>query len=188
MFFCLLIPLLQLLYGSFTDNLGTNPVETLTHETGKWGLICLILSLCATPIKNITGWKYVMRMRRMLGLFCFFYVLLHFLIYWLFDQSLSFKYVWEDIKDRPYITLGVSGFILLIPLAITSTQRMQRRLGKRWISLHKLTYLVAILALAHYVWLIRADYAEVIWYSVVIIILLVYRIPFVNRFLSLGRG
>lgn len=174
-FLLLLLPALFLIYGLINNSLGTNPVEKLTHETGTWSLICLILSLAVTPLKNIFGWKWLMKFRRMLGLYAFFYAFLHFSVYWVFDQSLSFEFLWEDIKERPYITMGFSALLLMLPLAITSTQGWRKRLAKKWISLHKLAYPAAILALLHYIWLIRADYQEVVIYAVLIIALLAYR-------------
>jgi len=177
-FVALLLPFVFLVVNFFTDRLGVNPVETLTHETGQWALICLLISLSVTPIKNISGVKKLMRIRRMTGLFCFFYACLHFSVYWVFDQSLSLAYVWDDIKDRPYITIGFSAWLLLIPLAVTSTTSMRRRLGKNWLHLHKLVYLIALLALIHYIWLIRADYAEVTIFATWLALLLAYRIYF----------
>ncbi|WP_075185406.1 sulfite oxidase heme-binding subunit YedZ [Teredinibacter haidensis] len=175
-FITLLIPLLLLSWQFFNRQLGANPVEALTHETGKWAFICLLLSLSATPIKSITGVKKVMQLRRMTGLYAFFYACLHFTIYWVFDQSLSLQYVWDDIIDRPYITLGFSAWLLLIPLTITSTKKMRKKLGRQWLNLHKLVYLIALLAIAHYIWLIRADYAEVIIYSIWLTALLGHRL------------
>jgi len=174
--FCLLsLPTIFLGVGFVRQNLGANPIETLTHQTGTWALICLLISLSLTPLKTL-GWKQGMKVRRMSGLFSFYYASLHFLIYWIFDQSLSFSYVWQDIADRPYITLGFSAWLLLIPLTVTSTKKMRQRLGRYWISLHKLVYPIAILVMAHYIWLIRADYAEVYLYSIWLSILLIFRL------------
>jgi Predicted membrane protein len=176
LFFTLLSPALLLVWQLLTHRLGANPVEALTHETGKWALICLLISLSHTPLKNLFNWKKVMRYRRMTGLYAYFYVCLHFCIYWVFDQSLSLAYVWDDILDRPYITLGFCAWLLLTPLAITSTKNMRRRLGHRWLSLHKLIYVIGILAIAHYIWLIRADYAEVVIYTLWLALVLGYRL------------
>ncbi|SMF51886.1 sulfoxide reductase heme-binding subunit YedZ [Alteromonadaceae bacterium Bs31] len=164
-FISLLAPVLVLVFNFANRQLGANPVETLTHETGQWAFICLLISLSCTPIKDVSGIKKIMRIRRMSGLFSFFYACLHFAIYWVFDQSLSLEYVWDDLKDRPYITLGFSAWLLLIPLTITSTKKMRQRMGRAWLTLHKLVYLIALLALAHYIWLIRADYSEVLLFA-----------------------
>lgn len=175
-FFLLLSPCVWLVYGFFFNNLGANPVETLTHQTGKWAFICLLLSLAITPARQLTGVKKLMLLRRMVGLYAFFYATLHFLVYWVFDQSLSVAYLWEDISDRPYITLGFLGWLFLLPLAITSTQNWRKRLGKRWLILHKLAYAVGLLALFHNIWLIRADYREVVPYALALCALLGYRL------------
>ena len=175
-FALLLLPAGWLVYGLLTHSLGTNPVEKLTHETGEWALICLCLGLAITPVKNIAGWKWLMQYRRMLGLFAFFYACLHLAVYWVFDQSLSLVYLWEDIKDRPYITLGFSAWLILLPLAITSTNAWRKRLAKNWLRLHRLTYAAVALALLHYIWLIRADYAEVYPFALAIGVLLAYRL------------
>ncbi len=180
-FISLLTPATLLVVNFFNRNLGANPVETLTHETGQWAFICLLISLSCTPVYKVFGLKKVMRIRRMSGLFAFFYGSLHFAIYWVFDQSLSLEYLWQDIKDRPYITLGFSAWLLLIPLTITSTRKMRQRLGKTWLKLHKLVYIIALLALAHYIWLIRADYAEVIIFALCLSILLATRIFFMMK-------
>ncbi|WP_045857429.1 protein-methionine-sulfoxide reductase heme-binding subunit MsrQ [Teredinibacter purpureus] len=180
-FTLLLLPIIVLTAQFFQHRLGANPVETLTHETGKWALVCLLLSLSASPLKAAFGWKKIMQFRRMLGLYSFFYASLHFAIYWVFDQSLSFAYVWEDILDRPYITLGFSAWLLLIPLTITSTQSLRRKLGRRWLQLHKLVYLIGLLVIAHFIWLIRADYTEAILYSAWLFIVYAQRIIHSNR-------
>lgn len=174
-FALLLLPALSLALGFATQDLGPNPVETLTHRTGTWALICLLLSLSFTPMKNL-GWKQGMKLRRMTGLYSFFYASLHFMVYWVFDQSLSLDYVWQDVADRPYITLGFTAWLLLIPLAVTSTAGLRRRLGKKWLTLHKLVYPIGVLAVAHYIWLIRADYAEVYVYITWLSILLIFRL------------
>lgn len=178
-FALLLLPAILLIIAFFTHDLGANPVEKLTHETGKWALISLLLSLSITPLTRLSGFKKWMLLRRMLGLYAFFYACLHFTIYWVFDQSLSLEYVWDDILDRPYITVGFSAWLLLIPLAITSTNKLRRRMGRHWLTLHKLVYGIACLVIIHYIWLIRADYAEVYLYVLWLIALFSYRIYYV---------
>jgi len=175
-FIAMLTPCLWLILKFTQQDLGANPVEFLTHETGKWTLIFLLTGLAISPLKNILGWKAPMKLRRMVGLYAFFYACLHLMIYWVFDQSLSFAYVWEDILKRPYITIGFSAWLLLIPLAITSANYFRKRMGKNWIKLHKLAYVTALLGLLHYIWLIRADYAETFIYAAVLFLLLGYRL------------
>ncbi|MBX2857913.1 MAG: sulfoxide reductase heme-binding subunit YedZ [Cellvibrionaceae bacterium] len=170
------LPAALLLYALLAQSLGTNPVEKLTHETGKWALICLCLSLAATPLRQLLRWVWLMQYRRMLGLFAFFYACLHLAVYWVFDQSLSFIYLWDDIKDRPYITMGFSAWLILLPLAITSTLAWRKRLGKNWLRLHRLSYAAVLIALLHYIWLIRADYSEVYPFAIAIAVLLGHRL------------
>ncbi len=126
--------------------LGANPIEELLHELGRWGLKFLLLTLAVTPLRRWTGWNWLIRFRRMLGLFAFFYVVLHFTVYAVLDQGLDISAIIEDILKRPYITLGMAGLLMLIPLAVTSTRGMMRRLGKRWQKLHRLVYVIAIAA------------------------------------------
>ena len=137
LFLACLIPFGQLLYKAYTGDLGVNPIETITHFTGDWTLILLLTTLAITPLRRITGWNQLIKFRRMLGLFAFFYVTLHFLTYVVLDLFFDFHRVGADIAKRPYITVGFTGFVLLFPLAITSTSGMIRRLGKRWQQLHR---------------------------------------------------
>ena len=134
-FLLCLLPLAWLLLRAFeidSFDLGANPIEELLHELGRWGLKLLFLSLAITPLRRWTGWNWLLRFRRMLGLFAFFYILLHFLTYAVLDQGLELALVIEDVIERPYITLGMTGLLLLLPLAATSTKGMMRRLGRRW--------------------------------------------------------
>jgi len=163
--------------------LGANPVETITHQTGEWALRFLLLTLAITPIRNWTGNATIIRFRRMLGLYVFFYAFCHFLIWFIADHSFDFGDMLEDIIDRPYITLGFSALVVMLPLAITSNQAMIKRLGAgRWKSLHKLTYLVAILAVLHLLWLVKADYLEAGIYAVIAVVLLLHRVNFKSVF------
>jgi sulfoxide reductase heme-binding subunit YedZ len=167
-FLLCLVPLGKLMLeatGMFGWSLGANPVEELLHRCGKWGLNFLLITLAVTPLRRITGWNQAIRFRRMLGLFSFFYVLLHFTIYAVLDQGLSFAYIAEDIVERPYITLGMAGLLLLIPLAVTSTNRMMRRLGRRWQKLHRLVYVIAILGVWHFYWQVKQDTSEPLIYA-----------------------
>ncbi|MEJ2444587.1 MAG: sulfoxide reductase heme-binding subunit YedZ [Exilibacterium sp.] len=172
-----LLPFLLLLYRLLNQSLGANPIESLTHSTGQWGLRFLLLTLGVSPLVKITGLKWLMQLRRMLGLYSAFYVLLHFLIYLVFDQSLSLDYVLEDIGEHPYITAGFFGFLLLIPLAATSPLAVRRRMGRRWNQLHRLTYAVGVLGIIHLLWLTKADFGQVWIYSIIFLILMLFRLP-----------
>ena len=137
-FLACLIPLGQLLYNAWTDDLTANPIEFITHFTGDWSLIFLLATLSVTPLRKILGWNELIKFRRMLGLFAFFYALLHFSTYMVLDHFFDFPAIVKDIIKRPYVTAGFTAFVLMIPLAITSTAAMIRRLGKRWQQLHRL--------------------------------------------------
>ena len=170
-----LLPFIALLIQTLQGNLGVNPVETLTHETGEWSLRFLLLTLLITPLIKISRNHWLIILRRPLGLYCFFYALLHFSVYWVFDQSLSFSRVLEDIAERPYITVGFTAFILLIPLVVTSTKKWRRRLAHRWNQLHRTIYLIGVAALVHLIWLTRADYQEAWIYGVLFLLLMTFR-------------
>ena len=171
-----LIPLAQLAYGFYTDNLTANPIEYITRFTGSWALIILITSLAVTPLRRITGWNALISFRRMLGLFAFFYAALHFATYMFLDLFFDFSAIAKDIIKRPYITVGFTAFVLMIPLAITSTTAMIRRLGKRWQQLHYLVYVIAILGVVHFYWLVKADIRRPMQYGAVLALLLGYRL------------
>jgi sulfoxide reductase heme-binding subunit YedZ len=161
-------------------DLGANPVETLIHGTGDWALRLLVATLAITPLRRFSGWSEPLRWRRMLGLFAFFYASLHFCAYALLDQRLNLSLIWEDVVERPYISVGFSVFVLLIPLAVTSTKGMMRRLGRRWKALHRLVYPAAIGAALHYLWLVKVDLREPLIYLTIIILLLILRLPLFN--------
>ena len=150
-------PALWLGAGFFTGWLGVNPIEKLTRVTGLTALIVLLVTLAVSPARRLTGWNPIIKLRRPLGLFAFFYAVLHFGIWMGLDLGFQLAWVWEDIVERPYITVGFSAFLLLIPLAITSTRGWIRRLGKRWSTVHKLAYVATGLALVHFYWLVKAD-------------------------------
>lgn len=175
-----LIPLLWLVARGLAVSgltLGPNPVETVLHTLGKTGLNLLLLTLAVTPARRLTGLNVLVRLRRLLGLFAFFYVLLHFLTYAALDLRLQWDTLFVDITRRPYITAGMLALAGLVPLAVTSTQAMQRRLGRRWLSLHKTIYPVAVLAVVHFVWQTKADLEPEPWiYAGVLAVLLGYRI------------
>ena len=173
-FLCLL-PFSLLILRLVQNELGANPVETLTHGTGEWGLRFLILTLAMSPLRQWTGLAAWLRFRRILGLYVFFYVACHFSIWLLFDHSLDLLAMLEDIYERPYITIGFSAFVLLIPLAITSNQASISRLGKRWRLLHRLVYPIGLLAVLHFLWLVKADYLEPGIYAGIMLLLLLHR-------------
>jgi methionine sulfoxide reductase heme-binding subunit len=175
-FLACLFPLGQLLYYGFTDDLTANPIEYITRFTGSWALILLLGSLSITPLRKITGWNDLIKLRRMLGLFAFSYALVHFATYMVLDLFFDFAAIAKDIFKRPYITVGFTAFALLIPLAVTSTSGMIRRLGKRWQQLHRLVYVVAIAAVIHFYWLVKADIRRPVMYGSVLALLLGYRL------------
>lgn len=171
-----LAPFLVLLVDAFTDGLGADPVKSITHRTGWWTLALLLLTLSITPIRRITGYNRLVQQRRMLGLFAFFYATLHLLTYVVLDQTLDLSYVGEDIAKRPYITIGFTAWLLLVPLAVTSTKGWIRRLGKRWVRLHRLVYLVATLGVIHFYWQVKKDVREPLIFAAVLGVLLAFRL------------
>jgi len=171
-----LVPFVALVYALFAGALGANPVEALTHETGQWTLRFLLFTLAVTPLRRWSGLPAVSRYRRMFGLYAFFYLCCHFLIWFVADHSLSLADMIEDIVKRPYITLGFSALMLMVPLAATSSRDMVRRLGRKWKSLHQVVYLVLVLGVLHFIWLTKADYIEPGIYAIVAIILLLHRV------------
>ena len=175
-FIACLIPLGQLLYNAWTDNLSANPIEFITHFTGDWTLIFLLASLSVTPLRQISGWNELIKYRRMLGLYAFFYVVLHFATYMVLDHFFDFPAIVKDVMKRPYVTAGFTGFVLMIPLAITSTAGMIRRLGKRWQQLHRFVYVVGIAGVIHFYWLVKADIRRPVQYGAVLALLLGYRL------------
>ncbi|MEN8169562.1 MAG: protein-methionine-sulfoxide reductase heme-binding subunit MsrQ [Pseudomonadota bacterium] len=176
-FITALIPLIWLGYGALSETLGANPIETITRTLGDWALRFLLITLTVTPLRKFTGWGWPMRLRRMLGLYAFFYALLHLSSYIVLDQFFYWPEIWADIVKRPYITIGMINFLLLIPLAITSTNKWMRRLGKNWLRLHKLIYPIAIGAVVHYLLLAKVITAEPLVYAVLTTLLLLSRLP-----------
>lgn len=176
-FVLLLLPAALLLAGLIRGTLGADPVATLLWQTGLWALRLLLASLAVTPLQRLTGWRWPIRFRRQLGLFAFFYACLHLAVYAVFDRSLDLAAVWEDIVERPFITVGALAFLLLVPLAATSTRAAVRRLGPRWQQLHRLVYLAAGLAVLHYLWLVKADLRPPLIYAGILATLLLLRLP-----------
>lgn len=175
-FLLCLLPLALLLWDGFHDALGANPIETITHRTGDWALRLLLVTLAVSPARRLLSWGWALRLRRMLGLFAFFYASLHFLTWLVLDQFFDWEAILKDIAKRPYITVGFSAYVLLIPLAVTSTKGMMRRLGRRWVQLHRLVYLIAVLGVLHYLWLVKADYLQPVIYALVLAVLLGLRL------------
>lgn len=178
-FLLCLLPLGKLgleIFGLAGLSLGANPIEELIHRLGKWGLNFLLITLAVTPLRKLTGLNWLVRFRRMLGLFTFFYILMHFLTYAGLDQRFDIAVIVEDIVERPYITIGISALLLLLPLAITSTNGMMRRLGRRWQKLHRLVYLIAGLGVWHFYWQVKKDILEPSIYIAILAVLLGYRI------------
>lgn len=158
-----------------TSGLGVNAVEDIQDRFGNWGLRFILIALSVTPLRQITGWNWLARFRRMLGLFAFFYVLMHFLAWLILDQGLLLSAILEDILERPFITIGFAAFLLLLAMAVSSTNGMRRRLGKRWQQLHYSAYVVGILGVWHYWWQVKIDAREPAVYAAVLAILLGYR-------------
>ena len=169
--------LAKLIFYAYLDTLGANPIEKITRTTGYWTLFFLLITLAATPIRRLFKWLWVIRLRRMLGLFAFFYGCLHFLTYLILDQFFDWEAILKDLIKRPYITVGFMAFVLMLPLAITSSDTMIHRLGgKRWRLLHRLVYVTAIAGVVHYWWLVKKDLTEPIVFGVLLANLLSIRI------------
>jgi methionine sulfoxide reductase heme-binding subunit len=180
-----LIPLGQLAYRAYDADLGANPIDTVTRFTGSWALIFLLASLAVTPLRRLTGWHELIKFRRMLGLYAFFYALLHFSTFVGLDHFFDLDRIGKDILKRPYVTAGFTAFVLMIPLVLTSTAGMIRRLGKRWQQLHRLVYLAAIAGVIHFYWLVKSDIRRPAQYAAVLALLLGYRL--VVRWLQSNR-
>jgi sulfoxide reductase heme-binding subunit YedZ len=170
-----LLPLLWAVGQALTGGLGTNPIEEITHRSGDWTLRLLLITLCVSPLRWLTGWNALLRLRRMLGLFAFFYAALHLTTYLWLDQFFLWGEIVADIIKRPFITVGMASFLILLALALTSTQGAVRRLGRRWITLHRGVYVAAILGVVHFWWLVKFDVREPALYAVLLTILLVAR-------------
>jgi len=171
-----LLPLVALAAGAARGALGANPVETITHETGGWALRLLLATLAITPLRRLSGWAFVAPWRRSLGLLAFGYATLHFATFLVLDLGLDLSALGEEVAERPFVTLGFTTFALLAPLALTSTRGWQRRLGRRWVALHRLVYVAAGCAVLHFVWLVKADLAEPLAYGGVLAALLALRL------------
>lgn len=177
-FLLCLLPALLVVTDAFelTGRLGANPIEEIMDRFGNWALRLIMITLAVTPLRRLTGWNWLSRFRRMLGLFTFFYVTMHFLTWLILDQGVQVSAILEDLVERPFITIGFAAFTLLAALAATSTDGMRRRLGRRWQTLHNATYLIAILGVWHYWWQVKQDITEPLIYAVILVALLGVRI------------
>ena len=183
-FLLCLVPLLLVLGDAFnvTGRLSANPVEDILDRFGNWGLRFIVIALAVTPLRRLTGWNWLTRFRRMLGLFAFFYVLLHFLVWLLLDRALAvdpafqWSMVWEDLVERPFITIGFAALVLLTAMALTSTNAIRRRMRRNWDRLHYSAYAVGILGVWHYWWQVKQDIAEPLVYAAIVAVLLALRL------------
>lgn len=176
-----LIPLCRLFYLGWVDDLGANPIEFIERSTGAWALIFLMLSLGMTPFRQWSGINSFIQFRRMLGLFMFFYACLHIITYVWLDHWFDLNEIINDIIKHPYVLVGFTAFILTIPLAITSTKAMMKRLGGRWKVLHKLVYIIGMLAVFHFLWLVKKDLTEPLIYGTIFLLLIALRIAYKYR-------
>ena len=181
-FLACLAPAAWLSYAAATGgDLGVNPIETLTHETGQWSLRLLLASLAITPIRRLTGWNRVIVFRRMLGLFAFFYAILHLSVWMVFDHYFTLSTMLEDVVKRPFITMGTIALLLMVPLALTSTKWAIRKMGRRWQTLHRLVYVSAAAAVVHFIWKEKVLINETLIYAAILVALLAIRVVFALR-------
>ena len=174
-----LLPFVLLAYQWYADQLSANPIDDVTDTTGTWTLRFLMITLAITPLRKITGWNWLLQFRRMVGLFAFFSVCLHFLTYVYLDQFFLWEEIVADVQKRPFITVGFTSFVLMIPLAVSSNSRMTKWMGgKRWQRLHRLVYVIAVGGVVHYLWLIKADTQRPLTYGAILILLLGTRVWF----------
>lgn len=185
-----LIPLLRLVILGYLGDLSANPVEFITRSTGTWTITFLCITLAMSPLRWITAWTGWIQMRRMFGLFTFFYGFLHFSIWYWLDHNLDAAAMIDDVIERPFITVGFLAFVLMSLLALTSNQRAVRALGRKWSSLHRLIYMIAILGVLHYLWhkAGKNDFEVVYIYAGIIFVLLIIRLPFIQRHLVRVRS
>lgn len=177
-FLVCLLPALLIVTDAFeiTGGLGANPIEQIQDRFGIWGIRFIMITLAVTPLRRISGWNWLQRFRRMFGLFTFFYILMHFLTWLILDQGLLISAIAEDIFERPFITIGFTAFLLLIAMAVTSTNGMRRRMGRRWDKLHYSAYAVGVLGVWHYWWQVKKDASDPQIYAAILAVLLGLRI------------
>lgn len=173
---CCIAPIAFLLWQLFTEQLGANPLEVVIRRLGEWGLQLLLLTLCMTPLRDLSGESWPIQLRRLLGLWSFAYLCMHFLTYLWVDQFFDWTEIGKDILKRPFITVGMLAVLGLIPLAVTSTRAMQRRLGRNWKRLHQLIYVIPILGTLHFFWLVKADLLRPAIFAFCLVLLLGYRL------------
>ena len=176
LFAACLTPLAWLVWDALHDGLGTDPVAQLEHRSGDWALRLLLATLAITPLRRLTGRAEPVRFRRMLGMFAFFYACVHLSIYVAIDLGAYWSQLFADVVKRPYITVGFAAWLLLIPLAVTSTRGMMRRLGRHWQRLHRVVYVIALLAVLHFLWLVKADHREPLVYLAIFGALMLLRV------------
>lgn len=176
-----LLPAASLAWDGFRGGLGANPIEAIMLRTGWWGLTLLTVTLSITPIRRLTGWHSLVRVRRLLGLFAFFYICLHLTNYVVVDQWFDFAMILEDITERPFITVGFTAWLMLLSLAITSTRGWIRRLGRKWQRLHRLVYVAAGLGVLHFFWKVKADTREPLVFIAILAVLMLFRVPAFRR-------
>jgi len=181
-------PLALLAWDYFVDNLTANPIQYLTFKTGDAAIRLLVASLTCTPINTVFGFKEALKVRRALGLYAFMYVSLHFLIFVGLDYGFDLGLIYEAIFEKRYALVGFAAFLILLPMAITSMRWWMQKLGKRWKQLHRLVYVAGLLAVVHYLWLVKSDIREPLIYGALVVILLVVRIPIVRKWLTGWRG
>ena len=177
-FFLSLIPLIIIVYKTFTNNLGPEPIKEITHHTGEWALLFIVFTLAMSPLKKITNLNIWISFRRMLGLFAFFYASLHLMTYVGLDYRFDLENISRDILTKKFIFIGFTAWLLLVPLAITSSKKMMGILKHNWKKLHRLTYIIAIFAVVHFIWLVKRDLTEPLIYLFIILVLLAFRINF----------
>lgn len=173
---CCILPLTWLLWNLFTDQLGANPLEVVIRRLGEWGLQLLLVTLCMTPLRDLSNESWPIQLRRLLGLWSFAYLCMHFLTYLWVDQFFDWQEIGKDIVKRPFITVGMLAVAGLFPLAVTSTRSMQRRLGRQWKRLHRLIYLIVPLGTLHFYWLVKADTLRPLIFALCVALLLGYRV------------
>jgi methionine sulfoxide reductase heme-binding subunit len=172
-----LIPAGLLIWRAFNGRLGANPVEFIEHATGDWAIRFLLITLAVTPLRKIFDQPQLARYRKMLGLFAFFYTFVHLMMYLIFDQMFDLEAIFHDVAKRLYIMAGMAGFLMMVPLAITSTAAMVRRMGaKNWQRLHRLTYFATLAGIVHYYWLVKSDIREPAMYAAILLVEMLYRV------------
>jgi sulfoxide reductase heme-binding subunit YedZ len=181
-------PAAWLVYGFFTNDLSANPIDYITDTTGLSALSLLLITLSVTPLRRLTGWNELIKLRRMLGLFAFFYACLHLATWSVLDWFFDFQAMGEDILERPWVTMGMATFVMLLPLAITSNAAMIRRLGRRWTQLHRLSYVAAVTAVVHFWWVVKADFRDPRLFALALTVLFGFRAWWILRARALSRS